>query len=70
MSQGLLCPAASGSPGPGHEAEEGGRESLVMMAQTPYPQPDLQLQGWCSSGVCLETGLLQASTLHPTHPTP
>lgn len=25
------------------------------MAQTPCPQPDLQLQSWGSSGVCLET---------------
>lgn len=38
----------------------------MIMAQTPCPQPDHQLQSWGSSGVCLETGLLQASTLCPT----
>lgn len=42
---------------PGHEAEEGGRERgrASVTAQTPCPQPDLPLQSWGSSEVCLET---------------
>lgn len=40
------------------------------MAQTPCPQPDLQLQSWGSSGVCLETEVCFSLYSSPPPPAP